>query len=152
MSNPDVLAHIARLESELLRIQGELAELRARVRGTPSARRTQTFAAMVNTSKVDPREAVTRELPAQSEARITRPERPQPSVPVQSETVPSTKSDRRVPINRRTGLTEFPPADSDSSPPPATHPSTGRRAALADPGAGRYEYYDESSGKTQRRR
>lgn len=166
MSNEEVLAQIARLESELLRIQSELLELRARVvnpAGPPRTgpqRRTRAFTPLdgpASEGKVsvverrdhhDYREAVTQQLPAQraeSEARLARSQ-----AEISDEAAPTTKSDRRVPINRSTGLTDFPPAEA--SEPPATHPSAGRRPALTDPGAGRYEYYDESGARSQRRR
>lgn len=168
MSNEEILAQIARLEGELLRIQSELLELRAQV-GSPVTprtgpqRRTRAFTPLdgpTSEGRVsvverrdhhDYREAVTQQLPAQrpeSEARLARPlER---SEPPSSEVAPTTKSDRRVPINRSTGLTDFPPAET--SEPPPTHPSAGRRPALTDPAAGRYEYYDESGARSQRRR
>jgi len=160
MSNhADVIAHIARLEGELQRIQRELDVLRAQV-GAPSsgkARRTQTFTPLLGPSRQgavnprDPREAPTRELPAQSEARITRPERPESNAPVSSQPAPTTRSDRRMQAGR-TGLTEYPVGgegarkDSESG---MERLSTGPRAALTDPQAGRYEYYEPASPRSE---
>lgn len=148
MSDPQVLAQIARLEQELARIQDELTELRARVGGPSSAaprRRTQTFAAVAPSAReASAREAPTRELPAQSEPPL---ERPTPAVPTVSETVPTlregrpTNDDRRH-AGRRTGLTEFPPSDAADSVRP-THPSAPR-VRLEDQ-AGRYVYFDETA-------
>lgn len=154
----DVLAQVARLEGELLRIQRELDELRALaggpVRGARVPRHTQTFEPILGAVQPDSAGVPRRESRAQSEARITRPERPEPSVPVHSKTMPATKSDRRVHISARTGITEFPPGgDAQAGARAAAQPdapvsgrvSTGTRSTLTDPQAGRYEYYDEAS-------
>src|SRR5262245_6597171 len=116
MSNPAVLAEIARLESEINRIQRELEALRRSV-GAASVRRTQAFPSPIADAV---RNADTREMPATTDT-------PQPSVPVNSETVPtsSSKSDRRV-QQSRTGLTEYPPT-------PNPNPTPTRRNANVDP-------------------
>lgn len=125
MSNERVLREIARLEGELLRIQRELDTLRKSV-GAPSTRRTQAF------SQVD-KDAVTREMPASQPP-------PQPSVPVKSDVVPTSKSDRRMETGPRTGLSDYPSANAPVPSRPRSNPA---------PDAGRYEFVGE--GKTRRR-
>lgn len=138
MSTPAVLAEIARLESEINRIQRELDALKRSV-GAASVRRTQAFPSPIDAAQ-QLKNAPTCEMPAQqSEPPLGRP---QPSVPVASETVPTSnaKSDRRVQQQGRTGLTEHPPA---------ANPTPTRRNANHDPAAGRYEYVGE--GRSKRR-
>jgi hypothetical protein len=140
MSSPAVLAEIARLESEIGRIQRELEALKKSV-GAASVRRTQAFPSPIETAQ-QLKNAPTCEMPAvtQSEPPLGKP---QPSVPVASETIPTlnaTKSDRRVQQRGRTGLTEHPPA---------ANPTPTHRNANHDPAAGRYEYVGE--GRSKRR-
>lgn len=120
--NAKVLAEIARLHGELQRIQHELEILRRHVE-SPSSRRTQAFG-------LSPKDAPTGEIP----------QVPQPAVRLTSETLPSQP---RV-TGRRTGLTEPPPAKPERL-------STGRRAALPDPQAGRYGMVEEGRPAGRRR-
>lgn len=143
MSN-HVLTELARLESELQRIQRELDVLRKSVGAPPSTRRTQSFAPVM--SQRSEKDADTREMPAS-----TPP--PQPSIAVKSETVPTSrnsatrteasKSERRVQTGARTGITEFPAATPTPLPP-------AKRSSSPAPDAGRYEFVGE--GKSARRR
>ena len=138
MSNQHVLSEIARLESELLRIQRELDGLRKSVGGAPSTRRTQAFGPM----RAD-KDADTREMPASQPP-------PQPSVRSHSETVPTSKSEKteasksdRRQAGAGTGLSDFP-----ATTPTPLPPSRGRNSPAPD--AGRYEFVGE--GKSARRR
>jgi hypothetical protein len=121
-----ILGEISRLEAEITRIQRELDALRKQVNAPPSTRRTQSFQQM----RID-KDAVTREMPAS-----TPP--PQPSVPVQSDVVASTKpgSDRRIQTGPRAALSDLPPAQN-------------KRRSSPAPEAGRYEFVGE--GRSKRR-
>jgi len=141
MSNPAVLAEIARLESELGRIQRDLDALKRSV-GVPSSRKTQAYTNPLAPVSEHPKDTATREMRTTSADEPL--ERPQPSVPRNSETVPTSnrsKSDRRASGGGRTGLTDFPPS---------ANPTPAKRAANVDPGAGRYEYVGEGRSKPRR--
>lgn len=120
-ANAAVLSEIARLEGDLARIQRELEILRRRVEGTPSGRRTQAFSAV--------RDAI---LPQGG---------PEPSIPVDSETVPTAAATGRRSISQRVSLSDPPPAPQHTTP--------ARRPATPDPAAGRYEFVGE--GRSKRR-
>jgi hypothetical protein len=131
MSNAAVVAEIARLESEIGRIQRELDALKQSL-GVNSSRRTQAFPNPVALSK---------------DAQLSEPpmDTPQPSIPLASETIPTSKgnkSDRRVAQGGRTGLTDYPPS---------ANPTPSRRGANVDPAAGRYEYVGEGRSSKSRR-
>jgi hypothetical protein len=129
----NVLSEIARLEGEIGRIQRELEVLKRSV-GAPSSKRTQSFAAIAREMDKD---NVTREMPATKG--------PQPSVDVTSDVVPSAedrrnKSDRRVQVGGRSGLTDYPPAT----------PVPSRRGSSPAPEAGRYEFVGEGTSRRRR--
>ncbi len=132
--SPNLLSEIARLEAELARIGRELDVLK-RQAGVPSSKRTQSFAALHH------KDAATREMPASTPPNAP-PDRPQPSIPVSSEVVPKTKSDRRVQAGGRTGLSDYPPST----------PAPTRRAGSSSPApdAGRYEFVGEGSSRRRR--
>jgi hypothetical protein len=131
MADQAVLAEIARLEGELTRIRGELDALKRKVEG-PVRRHTKAF-----TSRPPALDAM---HSPESAPPSTMPQ-PSPSVPVKSETVP-TSTARRHAQAANVGLSDFPP--------PTQTPS--RRGAAGNPDAGRYEYVGEGSTRPRKSR
>lgn len=133
MPDHDVLSEIARLEAQMAKLQRELAALRRRVEGQGQQRRaTRAFSAP----------PAPRETPGVSDptvpafappAALDPMPVPSPSVPVVSETVPSSSSRRASTPN--VGLSQ--------PPPPHSHLTPSRRNALPEPEGGRYGFVGE---------